>query len=307
MTAETFYKELQYLIDTIPKSPTKTTNCENCEYANSISNSKNIFFGFDSASCEDSMYIADSFDCKDVIDCDYAVSSELCYESVDPFKAYNCDYMSYCANIRDSSYCHWCWRSNDLFGCVNLVGKSFCVFNRQLTEQDYRQAVAYYRKWPAEKILGIVEDLKKRYPVTQTIEAFNENTTYGNYIHYNKNCYMCFDAAHDEDSAYLYDTFDAKICFDMTYTVDNSQASYEVVSSLRIFNSEYVLFSKNCIDSSYLFNCLDVKNSLGCVNLAHKQYCILNRQFTKEDYERISKDIKAMLRKENEGWNNLYY
>lgn len=305
MTAQSFFKEFKRIISSQPKTPLKILFSENCEYGNDLYYCKDILYGFDSAKCTNSVYIYDSFICDTCNDCDYAVESQLCYESVDPFKAYNCDYLDYCADIRDSAYCHWCWNSNNLFGCTNLQNKSFCIFNRQLTETEYKEKVKEYRKWPQEKVFAVLEELKKRYPLTQTIEAYNENTTYGNYIHYNKNCYLCFDAAHNENCAYLYDSFYCANCFDMTYTSQTVELSYEAISSAHIFNSNYIFWSKHCIDSSYIFNSDNLKNCLGCVGLAHKQYCILNRQFTKEEYEKISSQILAELSKANLSWNDL--
>lgn len=304
MTAETFFAELKKIIQSQPLPPLRILQSEDCKFADNIYACKNITYGFDTVRCTDSAYIYDGFICDNCIDCDYPVESQLCYESIDPYKAFNCDYVNYCANIRDSAFCDTCWNANDLFGCYNLQNKQFCIFNRQLSETEYREKVKEYKKWPPEKILAIVEELKLRYPLTQTISGHNENTTYGNYIHYNKNCYLCFDAAHDENGAYLYDTFDCKNCFDSTYGKDN-QLTYEVVSSPNLFNCNYTYYSGSCIDSSYLVNCLDVKDSLGCVNLAHKQYCILNRQLTKEEYERMSKPLLEDLKKKNLGWNDI--
>lgn len=287
--------------------PSKILYSENCEYGNELYYCKNVFIGFDSTNCSDCTYIYDSYMCSKCVDCDYAVESELCYESVDPFKCFNCDYIEYCSNLSDSSYCYNCWAGSNLFGCVNFQSqnKSFCIFNRQLTEEEYREKVKIYKAWLPERILAEVEKLKKIFPVTQVVGAHNENTTYGNYIHYNKNCYLCFDAAHDENCAYLYDSFNCKNTFDATYSSDENQLSYEVISSAHQFNCSYIFWSENCLDSSYLFNCLDVKNSLGCVDLAHKQYCILNRQFTKEEYEKVSGEIFSELAKSDVRWNNL--
>lgn len=304
MTSKVFFNELNRIIRSQPLPPLKIVSSENCEYSDNIYYSKNITYGFDVVSCTNCTYIYDSFHSHNCFDCDYADEAELCYESVDPFKAFNCDFVNYCARIRDSSYSHWCWNAHDLFGCVYLQNKSFCIFNRQLTEEEYREKVKLYKKWPAEKILATVEELKKRYPLTQTIEAHNVNTTYGNYMHYNKNCYLCFDAAHDEDCAYLYDSFHCKSSFDLTFGTDN-ELSYEVVSSSKIFNSRYVSFSQNCRDSAYLINCTNVRDSLGCVGLTHKKYCILNRQFTKEEYSRVSKQIISEIRKDNPGWESI--
>ena len=161
-----------------------------------------------------------------------------------------------------------------------------------------------YKKWPAEKVLSAVEELKKRYPFTPK-EGHNENSPYGNYIHFCKSCYMCFDAGHDEDCAYLYDSFYNKNCFDMTYASQHNQVSYEIVDSGNLFNCSFTVGSSDCHDSSFLYNCRNVKNSLGCNSLQNKQYCILNRQFTKEEYERISKQILEELKAKNLGWANI--
>ena len=72
---------------------------------------------------------------------------------------------------------------------------------------------------------------------------------------------------------------------------NNCILSYQVVAgafshscSCNIFCNEVerVLYSKNC------FSC---KDCFGCIGLRNKQYCILNTQYTKEDYEEIVAQI----------------
>lgn len=307
MTVDVFYQELQKLIISKPKPPSIILFSEHCEYGNNLYYSKNAFYCFDSAQLTDCMYIYDSYMVHNSIDCDYTVESELCYESVDAFKCFNCDYLEYCDHMTNASFSYNCSGCTDIFGCVNLTNKSFCIFNRQLTENEYHEKVKFFKTLSPEKILTTVEKLKKLYPKTQTIGGHNENTTYGNYLHYNKNCYLCFDAAHDENCAYVYDTFYSKTTLDGTYSGRNVEVSYQIVSSADIFNCDYTVWSKKCLDSAYLFGCYNVKNSLGCVDLTNKQYCILNRQFSKEEYERISAPIIAELSQKNLGWNNLKY
>ena len=68
---------------------------------------------------------------------------------------------------------------------------------------------------------------------------------------------------------------------------DESQLGYEIMSGqsyfhcfliLQIWWSQYVQYSFFTINSSNLF---------GCVGLRNKQYCILNKQYTKEEYEKL--------------------
>lgn len=208
--------------------------------------------------------------------------------------------------MTDSWYSVQCRNGKYLFGCVNLRNQSYCIFNRQVAPQQYEQQITKYKTWPSEKVLAIVDDLKRRYPLTQTNEANNENTTYGNYMYHNKNCYLLFDASNNSDSGYLYDTIGHKTCYDATYSSDN-ELCYQIVDSGRCFNANYVVYSANCINSSYIFDCFDVKDSLGAVNIDHKQYLLLNRQLTKEQYEKESKIILDDIKAKNLQWHDVVY
>ncbi len=307
MSPSAFFSELQRLILAQPKRPLVIVNCEECNFCNEVYNSKNLFYCFDTYQSSDCMFIFDSVYSASCYDCDYAVESELCYESVDPFKCFNSEYLEYCGNVRDSSYCYDCGNCSDVFGCVKLNNKSFCIFNRQLSEEEYRREIGRFKALPAQKVLEIVEELKKKFPLTQTVGLNNVNTDYGNYIHFDKDCYLCFDAAHDEDCAYLYDSFHSKNSMDLTYTAQETELAYQAVDSTRLFNCSYVVHGVSCVDSLYLFNCTNVKNSIGCVGLKNKEYCILNRQFSAEDYEKVKETILAQLRVADVGWANLVY
>jgi len=307
MKLQTFFTELQKLIDSYPKVPSNIVSSENCEYGNKLFFSKNLSYCFDDAHCTDGLFVYDSYMSPSCVDCDYCIESELCYESVDAFKCFNSSYLENCGSVRDSMYSYNCINCHDVFGCVNLQNKSFCIFNRQVSEAEYRKILPRYAGWPAEKVLAMVRELKQRFPLTQTNEAHNENSPYGNYVYFSKNCYMSFDAGHNEESGYLYDSFYNKTCFDTTYAAQNNQLSYEVVDSGDVFNCNYAVYSTTCHDSSYIFNCSNVKDSLGCVSLSNKQYCILNRQLTKEHYEIVKAEIFSQLEKEKLGWSSLQF
>lgn len=306
MTAEDFFAELKKLIDATPNYPIHQVNCEDCEYADHVYYCKNLRFCFDCLKCTDSVYLYDSVNSANCLDCDYAGESELCYDSVDAFKCFNSSYLEDCANMTDSSFCVRSTNCHDVFGCVSLHNKSFCIFNRQLTEEEYREKIKIYKTWSMEKVLNIVKEIRSKFPVTQTHEANNENSSYGDYVYYNKDCYMCFDASFNKNSGYLYDTNRQTTCYDVTYSTEN-ELSYQVTDSGHCFNCNYVVYSANCQDGSYIINCYDAKNCLGAVNRSHAQYEILNRKYTKEDYEKLSKEILDDIARKNLGWADLRF
>ncbi len=305
MTTQSFFEELQRLIRSQPKRPTYVLNSENCETANNIQFGKNLIECFDSQKCENCVLVSDGNMAVDCISCDYIFESQNLYECVGLYKCFNCFYCDDTEQTSDAYYSNRLIGCHDVFGCVNLKNKSFCIFNRQLTEQEYREKVAVLKKLSPEKVFEIVEEIKKQLPITQTHERYNENTSYGHNIYCDKNCYLLFDSSWNENSCYLYDSFYNKNSLDMTYSGEDMQYCYETIDSKHGFNCNYLFQSSNCQESSYLFNCMDVKNSLGCVNLSHKQYCILNRQLTKEEYEKVSNNIFGELKTKNMGWDKL--
>ncbi len=306
MTAEGFLLELQRIINSHPKRMSHTLNSENAEYGDQLYYCKNMLYCFDTVKSSDCTYTFDGFGCVNCMDIDYCSDSQLLYDCVDAKTCFNSDFLEYCSNVRDSSFSAGCRDCHDVFGCVNLTGKSFCIFNRQLTEEDYKQKVTKYKSLPPAQILATVDELKKRYPFTQTRGFGNQNSPFGNYVYTSKDCYMCFDATNNENCGYLFDSGGIKYSYDGVFSGE-SELAYEFVDSSGLFNSNYVIWSSNCQESSYLLSCMDVKNSLGCVNLEHKQYCILNRQFEKEEYEKISAQILEDLRNKNLGWGNLTF
>lgn len=304
LTADSFFQELIRLNNLRPRRPTLLMHTENVEWANSTYFCKNVYWTFDTSKSNDSMYL---YNCNLIVksaDCDYSVESELCYECTDVSRCYNCSYLENCNNMRDSHFCVKSSNCHDCFGCVNLRNKSYCIFNRQLTEADYKQLLPKYLAWNHEKVLTEIETLSRRYPWTQTNEQGNINSSFGNYIYNNKNCYLCFDATNNENSGYLYDASNHKSCFDVDMSGE-SQLSYEMSDSVSMFNCNYVIWSGLCQDSSYIIDCGNCKFCFGCSGLKNKQYVLLNRQLTKEDYGRIVPPLQAEIKSRNLGWGPL--
>lgn len=305
MTAQSFFEELNRLIKTFPKPETRVFSSENCQYCDSVSLSKNLTYCFDTHRSSDSTYLFDCFLNVACLDGDYNVECEGCYDSVDCFKCFNSTYLQYCARTNNSHFSAYCTGCTDVLGCVNLTNKSFCLFNRRLTEQEYREQVKKYVVYPPEKILTVVDKLMNRYPRTQSAGEHNVNSSYGNYLYYCKNCYMCFDAANCENCYYGYDTFYCKSCMDTTYAGQNVENSYQVVDVQHSNNCNYIVESNNCQESSYIFNSKGLKNCFGCAGLQYKQYCVLNRQLKQEQYEIVTKQLQEELKNAALDWSNL--
>lgn len=295
MNFQQFIDEYNRLKQKFPHHPSFILNSENSDYGDYLAHCKNAFFSFDSSYSDDITYIFDSYKAVNCCDGDYVVECENCYECVDAFKANNCTYLEYCARIYDSHYCYDCNDSHNLFGCVYLNHKHHCIFNRQYSETEYNQKIAELIKRSPEENIADMKKILPRFPITVTIVSNADNSEYGNHVHYSKNMYLCFDCARSENCAYCYDSHRNKNCYDLTQTF-SSENSYECTDSNKLHNCFYVNGSDTVYDSGFCEYCRDSHNLFGCVGLHQKQYCILNKQYTKEQYEGEIKKIMSSFK-----------
>ena len=294
MTIDEFTQQYKKLQGTFPRSPTFSLNNENCGFTGYTYHSSNCYFCFDCAYCKNCFYCFDSARCTDCIDCDYCVDSELLYGCVDCYKVNNSTYLDFCARMYDSHFCWDCNDSHDLFGCTHLKQKQYCIFNKQYSKEEYQRKIMELLSRPAEENLRELKRLIRQYPFGPTNVSHSENSDYGNHVHYAINCYLCFDAARSENCGYLYDSFYCKDSYNLVQCI-KAELCYECSDSARIYNCDYVEWSSDCFDCSYLANCKDCHNCVGCVGLAHKKFCILNRQYKEEEYKKIVAEIRSTV------------
>ena len=286
--------EFQKLKKSQPRVFTYSLKNENCDWGNYVYHSKNCYMCFDATNCEDCFYVHDSYKCIDCLDCNYCVECELCCQCQDCYKCFNSTYLDDCSRIQDSRFCINCSDLSYCFGCFGLTHKKYCIFNKQFTKKEYFNKLRRLKALPVEEVLKKLAKLRKRYPKVPQHAFRNQNCDYGDYIYSSKNCYFCFDVFGSQDCGYLYDTVQCRNCYEMAYSYD-CELSYECVDSAHLYNCNFITYSDYCNNSEHLFNCDHLKDCFGCVGIDNTQYCILNRQFKKEEYFKKVKEIKDGL------------
>ena len=135
------------------------------------------------------------------------------------------------------------------------------------------------------------ELLKKSIPVPAvSIGLYTENCEMGDYTYQSKNCYFCFATYKLEDSMYCADCW-GKNLVDCYYAVQ-CELCYGCVDSNSCYNSTYLFNCNSCKDSHFCALCISCSDCFGSVGLTHKQYCIFNKQFTKEEYFKKIKELR---------------
>ena len=165
-------------------------------------------------------------------------------------------------------YCQGCYWGDDWDAMS--YGRDF-DFNKPFFEQ-------WKSLWDAVPKLGLL------------VLGESLNSDYINDAYKLKNCYLVFDGEQAED-CYFCETFLLlKDCVD-GLTLRNSELCYEAINSFNCYNCSFIRFCKDCAESNFLIDCIGCKNCFFCANQRQKQYCIFNKQYTKEDYYKKIEEI----------------
>ncbi len=301
-----FFEQFAELHNQVPRIQLIQLANENSPFVTSTAYSKNCYLTNCSEYCEDCYYGKLVQNCRNVMDSDNAYTSELLYGC---FSVKNC-YQ--CAFLYSSQNCHDCYFSENLKSCkncflsTNLNNKEFYFMNEPMAKEEYFARVqeylgSYAKIQEAKKIFEEVR-AKRAHMYANIVNS--ENST-GDYLTNCKNCTDCFDVNDSEDCQYLsvgVEVKDVRDCCNMyikpelSYQVLGTIGTYAVNFSLIVFHSQYVNYSEYCYDSNNLF---------GCVGLRKKQYCIFNKQYTKEEYEVLVPKIIEHMKSTGE-WGEYF-
>jgi hypothetical protein len=275
-------KEFNLAFDTLKKKFPYVASVgngnENCEYTDNV---------FKSSDCYRAAINNDA-------DCGFGVNSSRNCECLDYADSSDCYYSTSFARCYNLWYCYYCVDTHDCFGCSNLHNKSYCIFNVQYSKAEYDNKLSELKKMPRDEVLKKRLEIIKKLPQLHSEHINTTNSDYCDYVYNLDNCYYCFDCARDQDSGYLTASYECKDSWDFSYTVRGEQ-SLECSHSGDIYNCYQVTDCSRCYDSYFLEDCIDCHNCFGCTKLSHKQYCMLNIQYTKEEYEQKVEELRKEL------------
>jgi len=272
------------------------TTLTNSDYTNMVSYLKNCYMVTYSDFCENVIYGSFVNHTKDSVDNLMSEQNELCYDTVNCAKCYRTFYSQdseECRNIYFSKDCVGC---SDCFGCVNLRNKKYHIWNQPVSKEEF-EAFIIENTASAEKIAEQkikAHDFWNNFP-NKYIHGIHNNNVSGDYIFNSKNTLHSYSVGDAEDCKFcqfvtaggLKDSYDF-VNFGIT-----SSLLYEVMQAgdqtSRICFSWFTI--TNAYDIDYGMFIIGGKNIFGSVSIKKKQYCILNKEYSKEEFEKLRKII----------------
>ena len=294
-----FFEQFDALFKQVPKLPLKQIQCEKCEYSNFSFSSKNCYLVFGCVENENCLYGHIVWRSEDCVDGLYNYECRFCYDCIDCVGCYQAYFSTECINCTDIWFSHDCLGCQNCFGCTGLRRKEWCWENEYLGKEKYVAKLKETLPLTYNRVNKEKEKLAHKKDKSVIFPAFfgyaNEDVS-GNHIYFSKNTYCSFDAKRCEDCKFLFTAQTFTDCYDCNFTPGGCELAFE---SMAVGNSQRLVCCREIQDSSdlfYCFECMACQNCFGCDGLKHKQYCILNKQYSKEEYEKfVARIIKHMV------------
>lgn len=116
------------------------------------------------------------------------------------------------------------------------------------------------------------------------------NSEFVNFAKDDKNAYLSYSVIDCEDILYSTIIDKSKNSTDC-FNVMKLDGCYQNVYGEGNYNSHYMLQSQNCIDSYFLYDCVNCQNCCLSSNLRNKQYYFKNQKLSKEEYQQAVLDL----------------
>ena len=290
--SRSFFDQFLELSKKVPKmSLVKQGFSTNSEYTHRVHNLKNSYMVFRASESRDSLYIYIADDISDCVDCFNISKCELCYECIDSNKCYNTKFSRDSNECRDSYFLYACRNCSNCVGCVNLINQEYFIFNQRYTKEEYFEKL---KELKLNTISGVermereFSEFIKKYPQKASVSLKSENVS-GNWFLNCKNVSQSFECRNVKDGKYLFSIFDAQDCMDYYQWGNGSELIYE--SPNVGINSSRISFSTQCWsgahDLYYCDSCPSSSYSFGCIGLKKGEYSILNKKYSKDEYEAL--------------------
>ena len=303
----TFFEQFSELDKKIPRINLVTGGGnENSDFTTGTGRCKNCYLINCSEFDEDCYYGKLIQSSKDVMDSCYVYDSELLYECFNDTKCYGSVHLYYSQNSTN------CYFSENLSGCsncllcTNLSNKNYHYLNKPISKEEFivRLKDCTSSDENVKKALDQLMSLRAK-RIHKFANIVNGEKSTGDFITNCKDCVDCYYVNDSENSRYVVVGVEVKDNLDCSNMYVKPELCYEVLGTIEDYNilfSIYVFYCRNILYSQFCYNSKDL---FGCVGLRNKQYCIFNKQYTKEEYEKLVPKIIDHMKKTGE-WGKFF-
>jgi hypothetical protein len=302
-----FFEQFADLERSMPLPSLRVERSENCDYNNDMRDCNNCYLCARTHMSQNLMYTYRGNKSTDSVDCMQITNCEYLYECTECVGCYNSKYLFFCSECNDSAFLLDCRNCSDCFMCTNLRNKKYHFLNEELTKEEYEKKLAEFdfgAYHMVQKAYQMYADIKKK-AIRRDLMIINTESSSGDNLFECKNCAMCFSAQQTQDSRHLWDVKLYTDSMDAYSGGRDSERIYFATAAAASHNVQFCLRSSNSHDVRYSFFINSSHDVFGCIGLKREEYCILNKRYSKDEYDELLPRIITHMMETGE-WGEFF-
>lgn len=295
-----FWDQLWALFQRCPLPHNTGVGGENCEYTDDWWHSKKCYLCHSGLNCEDVYYSYRVVNCRNSFFCVFSNNCELSTDLTNCTHCYNVNYALDCSQCHDSAFLFDCKNCHDCLLCFNLRNKQYCIENVQYTKEAYEQKRSEYQLSSRKQY----DAAKARFKYLVSTHAWwraqhidQTEDVVGDYLREVRDCSMGFFIDKGQDLLDCFRAFKLKDAISSVGCFDSQLVVGTVLASEGSYDVRYSVNLTNCKFMEYCLFCINCENCFACAGLVGKKYCIMNKEYSSEEYKVRVAEIKAELKK----------
>lgn len=290
-----FFAQMKELQKKVPREALVNLNSDNCDYSNHIRDSKNCYMcSLIADKSEDCYYCYWCTASKDTADGYYTRDCEKSYFCTATIKCFGCSYLLESENCTECHFCYDCKNCENCMLSSNLRNKSYVFDNKQLTKSEYENKVNGIDLKSYEATKELYE--KWQNVIKNAIHVFSNQTNgeqcTGDNIQNSVNAHKAYNSFNDENVYNAASVLCSKSILN-GFAV-GTQPSEWAVNVAVVKGGNLIIGCFNTVHSSNVYfseNLVSCDECIGCIGLQKKKFCILNKQYSEEEYKKIKQEL----------------
>ena len=305
--SKSFFEQFKELYKKVPTLSLDVVNCKDSAYVSYCGDDNHCYFDIAGEANEYCYYCKFVKYSRDCLDCSFVYNSELAYECVNCHRVYGSTHLSKCQDCNNCHFLYDCRGCQNCFGCWSLRNKQYHIFNQPYSRDEYIKQLEELKL----KSFKSTENVKKKFE-EESAQAIIKFASMAKCVNCTgddqfacKNIKDSFDVTNAENGRWLNDVLDAKECRDLNFSLYKPSFDIELISTLNLGNSGFCNASHYCYDAWYSDKCNNSSDIFGCIALSKQKNCILNKQFSPEEYKVHKERIIEHMKKTGE-WGEFF-
>ena len=299
--SKAFTPQFQQLMLNTPMLALIWANNENSDYVNLTADSKDCYMLIESSNNENCYHSYWLQQCKNCVDSCFCHACENCYEINNCFDSTNLQFSSDCKSCSNSKLLKNCTSCSNCFACINLQNQNYCIFNKQHTKEEYFQFIQEFESDISANLIKYKQKLEQadERMIKKYARVYNTENSVCDYMNNAQNCVFCVDGYDAQDCKYGEHIWrNAKNIMDASTVWRDAGRIYESINNwISVYHDMFIAIGRDISNCTYCYSCFNSKNLFGCVWLRNKEYCVFNKQYTKQEYEMLVPKIIAHMQK----------